>query len=182
MKNDVNAVAHGYILYDLRRILMEELKFDINNIDEYINKAAVKAANEAFTYYQMQENNKGKNKYICLTEELLRNYNNLNSFTNCNKNMDSDYRNRSIIKDKVKAKVVVNNFDRAWVLLKLRMMGNNMSEKIRAIELIYFEDAAYKVAAIELICDKSTVRRWINEMIEELSILLWGIDGLMIDV
>lgn len=55
-------------------------------------------------------------------------------------------------------------------------------EKYRALEIFYLKEKTYEEVAGELNCGVVTARRWINEMINELSIYLFGIEGLKLDM
>ena len=55
-------------------------------------------------------------------------------------------------------------------------------KKYQALESYYFNEETYENIAEKLNCGVITVRRWVNEMINELSILLFGIDGLKLDM
>nr|WP_235694980.1 sigma-70 region 4 domain-containing protein [Clostridioides difficile] len=66
--------------------------------------------------------------------------------------------------------------------LKLRQERLHSYEKYRALELYYCDEKTYEEIAEILNCGVVTSRRWINEMVKELGVYLFGIDGLKLTV
>lgn len=84
----------------------------------------------------------------------------------------------SIKKSKTRTIIMIAHIDSALKTLKLRQERLQSYEKYRALELYYCDEKTYEEIAEILNCGVVTSRRWINDMITELSIYLFGVDGL----
>ncbi|WP_131081864.1 sigma factor-like helix-turn-helix DNA-binding protein [Clostridioides difficile] len=84
----------------------------------------------------------------------------------------------SIKKSKTRTIIMIAHIDSALKTLKLRQERLQSYEKYRALELYYFDEKTYEEIAEILNCGVVTSRRWVNEMITELGIYLFGVDGL----
>ena len=88
----------------------------------------------------------------------------------------------SIKKSKARTIIMIAHIDSAMITLKLRQERLHSYEKYRALELYYCDEKTYEEIAEILNCGVVTSRRWINEMIKELGVYLFGIDGLKLTV
>jgi Zn-dependent metalloprotease len=85
---------------------------------------------------------------------------------------------------------MIRQIESAMELLKKDMKNKNETEKAAVIEKLYMDrskkeykyNQRVKVVAEELNCSESSVRRWANEMLTELSVKLFGVDGLRLEL
>jgi hypothetical protein len=97
---------------------------------------------------------------------------------------------QSIRRSKIRTKVMINQIDTCLERLRIKMIAKGQPEKVEVIEKLYLDSKKITVqwsdritmVAAEIPCGESSVRRWRNEMIDELSILLFGVDGLRLEV
>lgn len=163
------------------------------NVDEAIRKATKEAIKE----YDKEKKQEQKKKVFHNTKLLLKHYNDLT--THVNKAIDDvnsletdlmglgdldgdELYILSIRRSKNKTLIMIAHIDMATEQLKRKQRQLCTMEKYKALEEYYFHEKTYEQIAEELNCGVITVRRWVNEMINELSILLFGIDGLKLDV
>lgn len=163
------------------------------NIDELISKAAKEAIRE----YDKEKIQEQKRKVFHNTKLLLKHYNDLKSHVD---NAISDVTRLetdlidlnelerdelyilSIKKSKTKTLIMIAHIDMAMETLKKKQYKLCATEKYQSLTMFYFDEMSYEKIAEELNCGVVTVRRWVNEMINELSINLFGIDGMKLDV
>jgi hypothetical protein len=55
-------------------------------------------------------------------------------------------------------------------------------KKFRIMKALYFDDMTYEEAAEEFDCSTDTIRRAKKDMVKELSVYIFGADGLRIEV
>ena len=61
--------------------------------------------------------------------------------------------------------------------MKCKQIKKGTVDKYNALTKHYIDEKNYEEISEELKCSVITPRRWINEMIDELSVLLFGIDS-----
>lgn len=159
------------------------------NVDYMINKA-VKEAIKQFNKERIQEKSR---KVFHNTRLLLLHYNDLNEHvknaidsankikTNCmeldNLNKDEIYI-LSLKRSKIKTLIMLAHIDMSMEVLKQKQIKLCALEKYEALEMFYLGKLSYDEIIKHFNCGVNTPRRWINDMINELSILLFGIDGM----
>lgn len=163
------------------------------NIDETIRKAAKEAIKE----FDREKRYEKKKKVFHNTKLLLSHYNDLvshvkNAVDDVNKlqedledigELDRDELYiLSIKKSKSKTLIMIAHIDMAMEILKKKQFKMCSPEKYKALELFYLEEKTYEEVGEMLSCSTITARRWVNEMINELSIQLFGVDGLKLDL
>jgi hypothetical protein len=169
-----------------------------NNFD-----TAKAAALEAVKIFKEEERQRVKRTRYHNTELLLKNYLNLLDHYENAKEKASDIINledldldlddvilQSILRSRMRTMVMIAQIENCLELLKNRMTSKGQPEKYDVIFCLYLDRARrdiergelVKVVAIELHCGVATVHRWKNEMVRELSILLFGVDGLRLDL
>ena len=97
---------------------------------------------------------------------------------------------QAIKRSRVRTMVMIAQIETCLEILRLRQVSKNQPEKYEVIWCLYLDGARrdiqfgelVKVVAEELHCNERSVYRWKNEMIAELSILLFGVDGLRLDL
>lgn len=163
------------------------------NIDEMISKATKVAIKE----YDREKKQEKRKKVFHNTRLLLSHYNDLKSHV---ENAISDATRLetdlieiqdierdelyilSIKKSKTKTLIMIAHINMAMESLKDKQHKLCSPEKYESLKMFYIEEMTYEKVAEQLSCSVITARRWINEMINELSILIFGIDGLKIDI
>lgn len=103
---------------------------------------------------------------------------------------DDDVMIQSIKRSRMKTMVMIAHIEHCLDMLKERMTGKGQLDKYTAIDCLYLDRARrdiefgelVRVVAEELHCTDRSVYRWRNEMVRELSVLLFGVDGLRLDI
>lgn len=162
------------------------------NIDQTINKAV----REAIREYDKEKRIEQKKKVFHNTKLLLKHYSDLKSHVD---NAIDDVNGlegnlldigeletdelyvHSIKKSKCRTLAMIAHIDMSMEQLKKKQYKLCSIEKYQALIKYFFEEKTYEKIAEELNCGVATVRRWVNEMINELSVLLFGVDGLKLD-
>lgn len=167
------------------------------NVEELINKAANKAAIEAIKEFKAKDREDKRKNILHNTRLLLRKYNELidnvqNSIDNISQleyeildtfNLDeSELYITSIKKSKTKTLIMIAHIDKAMDILRKNQIRKGTIEKYEVLEKFYLMGIKYEDIVEQCECGVNTPRRWMNEMIDELSILLFGIDGLKLNV
>lgn len=162
-----------------------------------INELISKAAKEAIREYDKEKIQEQRRKVFHNTKLLLKHYNDLKSHVD---NAISDVTRLetdlidlneferdelyilSIKKSKTKTLIMIAHIDMAMEALKKKQYKLCAMEKYQSLKMFYFDEMTYEKIAEQLSCSIITARRWINEMINELSINLFGIDGMKLDM
>ena len=84
----------------------------------------------------------------------------------------------SIARSKIRTAKMVAYVESAMDIVKEKFENNLESEKFRAFEMHYIDKKTNEEIQEELNCGKNSPKRWSDLIIEELNILLWGIDAL----
>lgn len=84
----------------------------------------------------------------------------------------------SIARSKLRTAKMLGYIDSAMELLEERFRKNGEMEKYRAFTLFFIEKKTNEEIQEILTCGKNSPKRWSDLIINELSILLWGIDAL----
>lgn len=136
-----------------------------------------------------ENNRKEKNrKRLHNTKLLLQNYNALeahaykvddkNKFEKLSIDEDDEIFIESITRTRMRTIKMLSYVDSALKIVKSNYKKNNEKYKFLVFEKMYFDKKTIEEITIECNCSKNTARRWNNLIIEELSLLLWGIDSL----
>lgn len=145
-------------------------------IDETIRKAAKEAIKE-------YENEKALNN----TKMLFTYYNDLKLYLNnaeCTEKMvKSDLADEAYIEDlkksNIRTLIIVLHMDKAMEALENKEKQLNTMEKFNAFYFKYIKKHTYEQIADDLNCGIVTARRWVNEMLKELSVYMFGVEGLL---
>lgn len=97
---------------------------------------------------------------------------------------------QSIRRSKIRTKVMIRQIEICLEILRVRMIAKGQPERYDVIQKLYLEPGKLSMqwterietVASEILCGEASVRRWKNDMINELSILLFGVDGLQLEV
>ncbi|MCB2300380.1 hypothetical protein [Clostridium tagluense] len=163
------------------------------NFDEVIKKAVTAAIKE----FDIKRNNEAKNKVLHDTKLLLVNYNSLmlhyekaidnldyieldESDENSCESIESNDKLfiLSIRRSKFRTMIMVSHIQVALASLKEDCIEKNQLNKYKVIEMYYLQNVPFDKIAFELSCVEMTIRRWKNEMVQALSVYLFGIDAL----
>lgn len=175
---------------------MENKKIE-NNIDNEIIK---KAVNIALKEFKKSEKEEQKQRVLHNTKLLMKHYpslkahadNAIYSVDKLQEQREEEYLEHrededdkayilSIRRSRVRTLIMVSHIDQAMKELKEKKKRDNTFEQYRALEMYYIEKMSYEEIQEELNCSKNTPSRWINSAIQDLSILLFGLDGLKIN-
>lgn len=87
---------------------------------------------------------------------------------------------QSIRRSKTRTLIMVAHIDWALEELKKSLIKKGQSEKFLVIEEVYLSDnpCSFEEIAQQLSCNERTVRRWKNDMIYDLSILIFGVEAI----
>lgn len=166
------------------------------NVEELINKAANKAATEAVKEFRMKEKQDNSKNTLHNTRLLLKKYNELvnnieNSIDRVNQLEDSliNYDDidedelyiKSIKRSKIKTLIMIAHIDKAMETLKENQIKKGTIEKYEILEEFYLKGVKYDDIVQLHYCGVNTPRRWISEMVDDLSVLLFGIDGIRLN-
>lgn len=163
------------------------------NIDETIKKATKEAIKE----FDKEKREEQRKKVFHNTRLLLSHYNDLRSHV---ENAIDDVKRLetgleelgdlendelyilSIKRSKAKTLIMIAHIDTALESLMRKQTKLGEIEKYHALEMYFMNGKTYEEAAARLNCGVVTARRWVTEMINELSINLFGIEGIKLDV
>lgn len=170
-----------------------------------IHDIAKTAALEAFRAFKNEERERIKKARFHNTELLLKNYYSLKEHAEHSKYKASDLEDiedfdfdvemddvivQAIKRSKMRTTIMLNQIDTVLSILQRKMQAKSQPEKFEIIWKLYIDqckinvprDEKVKIIASEVHCGEASVRRWKNEMIAEMSILLFGVDGLKLDI
>lgn len=151
-----------------------------------------KLVKEAIKEFQIENQKQEKKQVYHNTRLLLRHYNDLqehmiSAVDSINEmeayldttNLDEDdLYILSIKQSKVKTMIMLAHIDVSLEKLKQKQAKKGTFEKYEVLRKFYLDGVKYDDIVAEHHCGVNTPRRWMNEMIDELSIYLFGIDGL----
>jgi hypothetical protein len=169
---------------------------NVVNIQELARSAAL----EALKLQKEEERQRTKRTRYHNTELLLKNYLSLldhydNAKDKASGIMDLDDDMDEVIvkaikRSRIRTSIMITQIETCLEILKLRMTAKGQTEKYEVIHCLYLDKARrniefgelVKVIAEELHCTERSVYRWKKEMVTELSVLLFGVDGLTLDL
>ncbi len=143
--------------------------------------------------YEKNRREEEKKRVLHNTKLLLKHYNSLKAHA-----MKSVYKIEDIEKDieeidgddkayilsirrsKLRTLIMVSHIDAALKELKDKKLREGTYEQYRALTMFYIDCKTYEEIQGELNCGKNSPLRWINSAVRDLSILLFGVDGLKI--
>lgn len=130
--------------------------------------------------------------YLSLAEHLKSSIDKTSDIIDIGELTDNDMDDiiiQSIMRSKMRTLIMICQLESSLEILRLRMNAKGQSEKYSVIQKLYLDLGKNSipwtdrllVVATEVDCGESSVRRWRNEMITELSVLLFGVDGLKLE-
>ena len=152
---------------------------------------AKEAAAAALKDFKQEERKDIKKTVFRNTEKLLRNYNSFIEYYEQAKdsiedvaaeNMTFDCSNElfieSIRRSKTRTVIMVAHIEAALEKLKADCLRKQQMDKYKIIEMIYLQGRTADEVAEKLSCSTMTVSRWRREMVEDMSVKLFRVDGL----
>jgi len=160
---------------------------------------ALAAAREAISEFVAKEKADKKKQIFQNTNVLLEHYLDLKDYCN-----NAVYKGRfadeedsicidgyeitikSVKSNRETTLIIISHVDVALALLKKKCHAKGMDEKYKVIESLHLDKSQQAVpwserislVSDDLCCGETTVRRWRNEMVKDLSVFLFGVDGL----
>ncbi len=172
-----------------------------------VNEIAREAALEAIKIYKQQEKEKVRKTRLHNTGLLLENYLGFVDHYEKIKYRASDIQEeldeveldmvkmddiiiQSIKRSKIRTKIMINQIETTMAMIQAKMAAKGEEEKSKVVKLLYMDrskrnikfNQRVKIIAEEIHCSESSVRRWNSEMLNEFSVILFGVDGLRLDV
>lgn len=170
-----------------------------------IQEIAKAAATEALRLQRDEERKRIKQNRFHNTELLLKNYLSLVEHFEISQdqasdedleshNFDSEDADdiiiHSIRRSRIRTLIMVLQIEACLGKLREKMGEKGQLEKYIVIEKMYLDPFKIllpmtdrkQIIAAEIHCGETSVWKWRNEMIDELSVLLFGVDGLRLEV
>lgn len=153
------------------------------NIDEIINKAVGLAIKQ----YDKEKMIEQKDRRFHNTRLLMRNYNRLKDHIEnvtddvefkIEEDTDDKVWLRSMVRTKLRTMKMLAYVDSALKIVEKEMRKSCVEYKYKAFELCYIEEKTNEEIAEILGCGKNQPKRWSDLALNELSVLLWGIEAL----
>ena len=175
----------------------QKVNVNIPSIQEVARAAAI----EALKLQKTEEREKIRKNKFHNTELLLKHYLGLiEHFENAQDKASEDLIEAFSIEDmddeeviiqairrsRIRTKVMIMQIEICLGVLREKMIAKGQPEKYVVIEKLYLDPVKNlmslterkQIVAAEIHCGETSVWKWRNEMIDELSILLFGVDGL----
>lgn len=157
-------------------------------------EVAKQAAQEAVKAFHKEMEKGQKSRNFRNTKKLMSNYNaiktNVEEGVSDIKDTEIDYSDEldedelfisSIRRSRFRSAIMVSHVDAALGHLKMEQERKQELEKYCVFTYYFFDEMSYESAAEIYDCSVITARRWVNEMLRELSVYLFGIDGLQLE-
>ena len=165
---------------------------DQSTIEGIISQSVKKAIKE---YDESQRIDK-KKKALHNTKLLLKNYHKIKqsielAVDELNEDIESsgmDFTNLtdidgdriyidSIRRSRARSLIIISHIDNALEVMKVEKEKQNFSDKFKVFKSCTFDGVSYEDAANRYNTSVASVSRWIKELTREMSIYLFGIDG-----
>lgn len=132
-----------------------------------------------------------QNRRLHNTKLLLKNYNKLKQHVD-KVNIDNylgyfdeelqditedDIFLKSLMRTKVRTAQMLACIDISLAIVKKEYEEKQASYVFEAFEMYFFEKRTYKEIADEYYSSKSSVERWIKEVVNKINLLLWGVEA-----
>jgi hypothetical protein len=181
-------------------------KTNNNEIEKIIHDAAQVAALAAVRQCLSESDKKSRNYAFKNTKILLENYNELQMHVKHSKdsaediendisfdmdiideemdyelamlNMEPDIFIDSIRRSRCRTIIMIAHIDTCLKILCKEATKAGMYDKYRILKMVYFDGEDIGTVADRFHCSEATARRWLNDMIRRLSILLFGVGAI----
>lgn len=175
-----------------------------SDMQKMINEAAVAAVRLCMN----EQDRKNSNFAFRNTKLLIANYNDLKKHVQHAKDnaldiedapdddimdtaetMDNDYRTDlldmepdifidSIRRSRCRTIIMIAHIDTCLKLLAYKATKEGNYDRYRMMKKVYFSGQEFDEVASEFFCSEATARRWVNDMIRQLSVFLFGERGI----
>ena len=85
---------------------------------------------------------------------------------------------QSILTSKIRTATIVAFIDEALNIIKKEYKDKKKYERYRAFEMHFIKEYTNQQISEKLFCSINVPKKWSNEVLKDLSLLLWGIDAL----
>lgn len=145
-----------------------------------------KVIKETIKEYDREKKSDQRDKRLFNTELLMKNYNKLKDHIDKVKDsIDIQFESEdervlitSITRTKLRTMKMMGYIDSALVILEQRYKEQCEEYKYKAFKLFFIDKKTNEEIQEALSCGKNSPRIWVNTVLEELSVLLWGIEAL----
>jgi hypothetical protein len=156
----------------------------IDELEALIQKSAKAAVAE---YKKQEEKDKKQNKYHntfalmkCYRDAKFHIENAVSEGTQLEIDGKTDEQKRtyleSVRRTRFKTLIMTSHIENAITEMERRRSDSGREIEYKAFEMYFMQGMDYEHIAEELGTGKNTPRRWVTAIINELSVLLWGID------
>lgn len=164
---------------------MQETTIEITpEVEQLIQKAAKAAVAE---YKRQEEKERKRDKYHntftlmkCYRDAVFHIENAISDGEQLELNGMTDEQKRtyleSVRRSRFKTLIMTAHIDKAVEEIERRREEAGRGIEYKAFEMYFMQGMDYAAIAEELDTGKNTPRRWVTAIINELSVLLWGID------
>ncbi len=126
-----------------------------------------------------------KKRFYQNTNLLLEHYLDLKTYCD-----NAVYAVQSIKSNREVTMLMMSHVDTALLLLKGKCAAEGTTEKYKVIELLHLDKNQQEIpwaekilrASKQLCCDEMTVMKWRSEMVHDLSVFLFGVEGLKLQL
>ncbi|WP_120196103.1 terminase gpP N-terminus-related DNA-binding protein [Lacrimispora algidixylanolytica] len=152
------------------------------------------AALEAVQLFEKSQKKSNKTKAHHNAKKLIENYNRIresirgdvSEITGMNHNgleesLEEDIYLNSVLRNKLRSSVTIAHIDKCLRLLEEEQSRKNAPEKYKAFKLFYLDGVTQEEIAEMLCSTDRTVRRWVSEVTDILSVYLFGTDAIILD-
>lgn len=161
---------------------------ETTNINEIINQAALMAIKK----YDKEKKVQQRDRRLHNTRLLMKNYitlkNHVDYVNTDNKLIDyleeeeEDVNDRtfiiSVCRTKMRTAKMLGYVDSALNIVKEKFRKSCEEYKYKAFELYYIDKMTNEEIQKKLNCGKNSPKKWSDLIVEELSVLLWGVEAL----
>ncbi|MDF2611459.1 MAG: hypothetical protein K0R92_2933 [Lachnospiraceae bacterium] len=146
---------------------------------------------DAIREYSKEQKVEQRKKALHNTKMLLKNYNKIqNSINEAISEVNQLERDcigyddeeeiyiNSIRKSKLKSLIVIAHIDKALNLIQAECKRKGIPEKYNAFISCMLDGMTYDEAAKDYFTSKQSISRWVNDLTKEVSIQLFGVEGI----
>lgn len=135
----------------------------------------------------MEINRKEKNNRIIKnTNLLLEHYYDLKAFCEHTEAADEEVPVKSILRSRETTIIMLNHLEDALEMLREKCEKSDTPDKYTVMDMLHLDPSLQDMdwverlgtVCLELEKSESTIRRWHSEMVQQLGIYLFGLDGL----
>ena len=149
-----------------------------------IKELLAEAATEGVKEYKRQEQQERKNTRYKVTFNLLKSYRDATKHIHSTpklelENMTEENKGiylRSVRRSKFKTLLILEHIDGAVEELEKRRKEKGREIEYVAFDMYFMQGCGYEDIAAELGTSKNTPRNWMTAAVNELAVLLWGLD------